>query len=129
MLDIKKRNQELKKILSKEFGAKNVSVTGSRGTAYGWVTMTVKTPDPCPFKQDETPCSSYRECKDGICKGNNRRLGGGWRNSVRQLKTKEITDRVEELIKDIEFYHYCSDDGYDTEKREMHINIDFMREV
>ena len=127
MLDIKKRNKELKTILSKEFGGKNVSGKAPTGTPYGWVTMTIKTPDPCPFKQDENPCSSYHACQDGVCKGNNKRLRGGWGDSVRQLTTKELTDRVEELIKDVEFYHYTSDDGYGTERREMHIDINFTR--
>lgn len=35
------RNRKLKKALSAHFGAGKVRVKGSRGTAYGWVTVTI----------------------------------------------------------------------------------------
>ena len=38
------RNRAIKKALSREFGAKNVRVRGGRGTAYGWVDVTVTIP-------------------------------------------------------------------------------------
>ena len=41
---IAKRNRAIKKILSKEFGRENVRVRGGRGTAYGWVDVTVTIP-------------------------------------------------------------------------------------
>ncbi len=41
-MDVKKRNKEVKQILAKEFGAKNVSVTGGKGTSYGWCYVTIK---------------------------------------------------------------------------------------
>lgn len=91
-MDIKARNKQIKTILSKEFGGKNVSVTGGKGTAYGWVGITIKAADPCPYKQDEAPCSSYILCADGICKGNNQAITGGWGNTVRQLLFTQIQD-------------------------------------
>jgi len=41
---IAKRNRAIKKALSREFGRKNVRVRGGRGTAYGWVDVTVTIP-------------------------------------------------------------------------------------
>ena len=41
---IAKRNRAIKKVLSKEFGRENVRVRGERGTAYGWVNVTVTIP-------------------------------------------------------------------------------------
>lgn len=35
------RNRLIKKVLSAEFGAGKVTVRGSRGTAYGWVTIKI----------------------------------------------------------------------------------------
>jgi len=41
---IAKRNRAIKKALSRELGRKNVRVRGGRGTAYGWVDVTVTIP-------------------------------------------------------------------------------------
>lgn len=38
------RNRAIKKVLSKEFGAKNVHVIGDKGTAYGWVKVLITLP-------------------------------------------------------------------------------------
>ena len=38
-MEIKKRNKQVKTLLAKKYGAKNISVTGGRGTAYGWVRL------------------------------------------------------------------------------------------
>lgn len=124
-MDVKERNKKVKKILANEFGYKNVNVIGGRGTAYGWCEITIKTPDPCPDKQNVNPCSSY--CNDGICKGNQKFLNGnGWGNSVRQLKCSGLRERAEELIKDVEFYSYTMDDGYGTQNKEVLIHIKFV---
>ena len=40
-MDIAERNRLIKKILSKAFGQGNVTVRGSRGTAYGWVSVKI----------------------------------------------------------------------------------------
>ena len=129
-MDIKARNKQIKTILSKEFGSKNVSVTGGRGTAYGWVGISIKATDPCPYKQDENPCSSYILCSDGICKGNNQIINGGWGNTVRQLLFTQIHDKVEALIKDIEMHHFYSDDYSDSTPRTCcNIDVDFIRAV
>ena|SRR3989304_5127593 len=123
----KERNKQVKQILSVEFGSKNVSVTGGKGTAYGWVNIEIKTDDPCPFKQHENSCSFY--CKDRICKGNNLPINDGWGNTVRQLKYVELQDKTETLIKGIDFGKFCSDDGYNTMLDEVNISIVFREEM
>ena len=40
-MEIAERNRLIKKVLSKSFGAGKVHVRGSRGTAYGWVTVNI----------------------------------------------------------------------------------------
>lgn len=40
-MEIAERNRLIKKVLSKEFGSGKVTVRGSRGTAYGWVTVKI----------------------------------------------------------------------------------------
>ncbi len=42
-MDIKARNKEVKKILSQEYGRKNVSVTNGKGTSWGWCYVEIKT--------------------------------------------------------------------------------------
>jgi len=45
-MDIRERNKQIKKVLAKEFGFRNVRVKGDRGTAYGWVNIYVTTRKP-----------------------------------------------------------------------------------
>src|SRR5690349_18912550 len=40
-MQIAERNQLIKKVLSNAFGAGKVTVRGSRGTAYGWVSVNI----------------------------------------------------------------------------------------
>jgi hypothetical protein len=40
-METAERNRKIKKVLSESFGAGNVTVRGSRGTAYGWVTVRI----------------------------------------------------------------------------------------
>jgi len=56
------RNRLIKKALVARFGYENVSVTGDRGTAYGWVKIKIKAKKPhdgecdwfCPICRDES---------------------------------------------------------------------------
>jgi hypothetical protein len=41
-MDIAERNRTIKRVLEQAFGRGNVTVRGSRGTAYGWVTVHIK---------------------------------------------------------------------------------------
>jgi hypothetical protein len=40
-MQIAERNRKIKSVLSKAFGAGKVTVRGSRGTGYGWVTVRI----------------------------------------------------------------------------------------
>ena len=123
-MDTKERNKEIKTRLEKVFG-RNVSVKGGRGTAHGWVDITIKVDDPCPFKQNEAPCSTYCEAT-GVCKGNDRAIIGGYGNTARQLLRKDIEEKVKEAVKGIEFYHFYVDDGYGTERECYNFSVDFI---
>ena len=118
------RNKAVKLLLAKKFDKQAISVTGGKGTAYGWCSIEIKTTDPCPFRQHVNPCSYY--CKEGYCKGNNKPIRGGWGNSVRQLLDKEITDTAKEAIKGVEFDTFCADDGYNTERDRCTVRVKFI---
>ncbi len=45
-LSVAERNRLIKRALARVFGRENVRVRGSRGTAYGWVKITVRRPKP-----------------------------------------------------------------------------------
>jgi|GEM_PF-1960754 len=49
-MNLNERNRSIKKALSAEFGSKNVRVRGGRGTAYGWVDVTIFISVPDEFK-------------------------------------------------------------------------------
>lgn len=44
-MEIAKRNRLIKKVLEQHFGRGNVRVRGDRGTAYGWVSVTITAPN------------------------------------------------------------------------------------
>jgi hypothetical protein len=48
-----KRNRKIKNVLGKEYGADKVWVRGSRGTAYGWVSVYIDVPKPYPQIDDQ----------------------------------------------------------------------------
>lgn len=123
-MENKERNKKVKSILSKHFT--KVSVTGGKGTAHGWCHISVIADDPCPFRQHEQPCSYYFKCQDGICKGNNMPVSAGWAGSIRQKTWRIIDDTINSLIKDIPFYNYYADDGYNTKRQEVNIDIKFV---
>jgi hypothetical protein len=54
MIDMKARNREIKTLLERDYGKGQVSVTGNRGTAYGWVDVYIKRPAPCENGRAET---------------------------------------------------------------------------
>jgi|SRR3990167_10175446 len=85
MIDIIVRNKEVKSRLSKVFGRENVSVTGGRGTAWGWCEIEIKAGD----RLDHTETYTQREIS--------------YMNA--------ISDKAEEAIKGIEFFGYTDDMG------------------
>jgi hypothetical protein len=52
-MDVATRNRAIKKLLEAQYGRGNVSVRGSRGTAYGWVNIEIDAPKP------DNPYSEY----------------------------------------------------------------------
>jgi len=53
---VAERNRKIKKVLAEVFGYKNVRVRGGRGTAYGWVDITIRVrrdPSKHPLEQED----------------------------------------------------------------------------
>lgn len=121
MTDVKERNKEVKRILSKVFGNVNVSVTGGKGTAYGWCHIDIKVNAPC------SQVISCRECADlnaNACKVNKNPITGGWGDSARQILTVETEKKADEAIKNCEFYTYVDD--MNSNHREVIMQVKFI---
>lgn len=88
-MDCNTRNKQVKSILSKKYGHKNVSVTGGRGTAYGWCEVYITQPKPKNCICQEFYCDVCKKVMHAI------RL------------------EVEKLLHNVEFYKYTDDMGYD----------------
>ena len=97
-MNIKERNKQIKRILSKEYGVKNVSVTGATGTATGWVHITINA-------------------------GNRVLAEGEQHNQFEKDLINETSERAEELIKDVEFYTYTDDMGIENKEYVLNINL------
>jgi len=102
-MDIKERNKQVKSILSKLFGFKNVSVRGGRGTATGWcqVNITTSRPKDCECNPLE-PWANCKPCKDHY---------------------RTISDKAENALNDVAFYHYTDDMNYSH--RELIVQVKF----
>ena len=84
---VKERNKQVKRVLSDLFGAKNVSVIGGKGTAYGWCDITIN--------------ARYI---------NGKRSGGQYTQEEQNL-INSINNAAEQAIRNIEFYSYIDDMG------------------
>jgi len=80
-LRVAERNRAIKKALSKVFGRENVRVRGDRGTAYGWVDITITQP------------------KNHKCDGN-------WRCQECIKQIEEIKRRVWDILKETGLINY-----------------------
>jgi hypothetical protein len=97
--------QQVKKAVKGHF--QNIKCTNGRGTAYGWVHLSFDYPKP-----EECYC---HERLTGYCmKCSNAR--------------SEAQQKVYDLIKKskVELYSYYADDGYNTERDEMIINVNLV---
>jgi len=94
-LRVATRNRLIKKVLSSEFGRDNVSVRGSRGSAYGWVDIKIKAKKPHGWECD-------------------------WRCSLCREVSDKIKERAWQILKetglDRELYTYYDDMGYEHKK-------------
>jgi len=107
------RNKLVKKALSERFGAKNVSVRGGRGTAYGWIEVTI--------------------LSDAIEEAIKQGLENG--DSIETIKETlksdvlKISDEARDIIHKtgVEIYTFTSDDGYNSEHECLLINVRFTK--
>ena len=97
-MNVNERNKRIKKVLSQEFGYKNVRVRGDRGTAYGWVDIFIYVD--LPKGEDNS--------------------------KERWDKIKEITEKVKDILKENklweELYEYWSDFGFPEKEIIIQIN-------
>ena len=107
---VPERNKRIKKELVKMYGYKNVRVQGSRGTAYGWVSIYIKTEKPHPG-----PCNEEEARRNwGLCD----------KCKAKEEKIKsEIWAMLERtgLKKELGIYY----DDFNTKHYEIHINVEF----
>jgi hypothetical protein len=96
-MDVVERNKKVKKVLSAIFGASNVSVRNGRGTAWGW-------------------------CEIDIVAGERIEADGFYSQEERNI-INTAHDKAEQAIKDIEFYHYSDDMGYDYAEVLIQVNL------
>lgn len=89
----------IKTVLAKKYGFKNVIVKSGRGTSSGWVEIKVKIAKPRIGHQPE--CSYCPECRKF-----ERFMCGQVREAAQEALSKE----------NLKFNTYCSDDGYDSER-------------
>ena len=87
-MSVKERNRLIKKVLVEEFGFKNVKVRGDRGTAYGWVEVTITAQK--PHKGDCEPPYTI----GGICKACDSKY---WEIRKRVWRILEENDLIKEL--------------------------------
>lgn len=107
---IAQRNRAIKKALSEIYGSKNISLTGHRGTAYGWIDIKVNVPQP----QHEHNFNHYNRCS--IC------------YELKRVDENRIRQVAHETAKNIGSYigSFYSDDGYDTKHDNMLIDVNFV---
>ncbi len=94
-MDIKLRNKEIKRILSKAFGRENVSVTNGKGTAWGWCHIDIDLPSKfgTTYIPEGDKYSKYtREACDLM---------------------NDVYSFVSFVIHDFEFYNYIDDMNYE----------------
>jgi hypothetical protein len=103
------RNREAKKRLVKEFGKGNVTVSGGRGTAYGWFHANISIPMPtdCYGVQFHETNSHWRSCDP--CR------------SAYETANETATKALDGL----KFGSFYADDGYGTRYSNININIRF----
>lgn len=93
-----------KKALAAIYGAKRVSVTGGRGTAYGWITARITAPKPAA-------CSCGPERRE-------------WCQACREAMRAE-SGKARAACAAIPYGTYLSDDGYNTEHSRFTVHVEF----
>lgn len=92
MIQITKRNKQIKDLLVAHYGKGNVSVRGATGTATGWVEITLTLPPSVLCTEEKEP-GSCKECRK---------------------YAHEIEREAEKMVENsgIELYTYADDMGY-----------------
>lgn len=98
-MEIRETTKRVKEVLSGIYGHKNVSVKRGRGTACGWVEaqILIDRPAECEHANEDITFCSCKAC-------------------IKAMNTESSSARKAVYAdKDIHFYTYTCDDGYNTE--------------
>jgi len=96
-MDVATRNKQVKTILAGLFGKDKVSVTGGRGSAYGWCYINI---DAGPRLSNE---DTYTQAERDFM--------------------NEIRRRAKEALQNVEFYTYTDDMGDDCKERLIQVHL------
>ena len=104
----------IKKALAAKYGYKNVNVKNGRGTAWGWVEAKIKVKKPEQCHCGENNLIGYCD----YCKSDNER------HKIRAEAEIIATQAIQK--ENLSFYTYCSDDGYNTERNNFLLRVEYI---
>ena len=108
-MDIKQRNKNLKKTLTKVFNKNQVSVRGGTGTATGWVDIDITLSEPINCQCDKM-FGTGMDRQPGYC-------------PICKDLLNKARERADNAIKDIEFYTHTDD--CNAEHKEYVLQVSF----
>jgi len=102
-ITIAQDNRNIKRALVKAFPEYKISVTNGSGTAYGWKHINIDTDIPERLNE----CGRYAY------------------NEEEKEQFEAIEKKANEIIYSVgkKIYHYCADDGYNTERSEVLLQV------
>jgi len=113
------RTKFVKQVLAKKYGFKNVRVVNGTGTAYGWVEARVNIPEPTHIECD-CPSGDNRWLYGHTCP----RHQTEWRRIEQEARDLVYKKMAEAGLR---FYHYYADDGYNSERDEFLLTVNFIK--
>lgn len=125
------RNKQVKKALLEHYNKENISVKGDRGTAYGWVNVKVLLSKPKNCNCNiQTAYASWAKVPYSYKYRAQREVGQPLSRSTYMCeaclsKIEEHKPKVEQIVYGCgaKFGHYYADDGYDTKRSEVLIDV------
>jgi hypothetical protein len=99
-----------KKALAEKYGFRNVSVRNGQGTAWGWVEVSITIDKPANFSMLDENGFYSRECRGNM--------------DTISREAKQIMSKAWDKL-GLKPYTYCSDDGYNSEKDDVLIDIKY----
>jgi hypothetical protein len=134
-MDLKERNKQIKKAVTKAYPKDKVSVTGGKGTATGWVDvkLTLKATPDCTCNFVEKTATWGKPIYTYTVREQRQPWTGNYHDDKYQYYCPvchEILETETKKLKEIvygcgaEFYHYTVDDGYNTQSAECLVSVE-----